>query len=213
MRSMNSLITVTSKHVVQMCWSLWKTFLVLHLIIPSILNFLFLSEFGPVLRLNPMSTLLWTFHLSRVFCLVLMQNLRVYWNFFVTILTACENVNNVRCRPLTSFTKRPENAVTRNFSNFVRADMEFRYCLSPFCFSDQVVKRCNGFLRKLPWFSFAQKEIGGGACFASLNKGINNWCAPTSSTGSPFFGQFCYSTDGFIEIMQHGPRECGAWNS
>ena len=47
--------------------------------------------------------------------------------------------------------------------------MVFRFCLSPFCFGDQLVASCSGLLLKGPWFTFAHTEIGGSASFASLN--------------------------------------------
>ena len=40
-----------------------------------------------------------------------------------------------------------------------------------------------------------------------LNKGIKIWCASTSSTGTRFFERCCHSPEGFIELMQRGPRE------
>ena len=90
-----------------------------------------------------------------------------------------EHENNSHSRPLTSITKGPEFAGTRNFTNSVRADMDFRHFLSPCCFSDQVVASCMGLLIKGPMFTFAHMEIGGGASFTLLNKGIKFWCAST----------------------------------
>ena len=74
-----------------------------------------------------------------------------------------EHVNNNPSRPLTNITKGPQYAVTRNFIDSVQADMDFRYCLSPYCFSDQVVTSCMGLFKKGPWFIFAHTAIGGGA--------------------------------------------------
>ena len=45
------------------------------------------------------------------------------------------------------------------------------------------------------------------AFFALLNTGIKTWCASTSSRGTRFFERCCHSPDGFIELMQRGPRE------
>ena len=80
-----------------------------------------------------------------------------------------EHVNNIPSRPLINITKGPQNAVTRNFTNSVQADMDFRYCLSPYCFNDHVVTSRMGLLIKSPWVVFAHTEVGGGACFTVLN--------------------------------------------
>ena len=85
--------------------------------------------------------------------------------------------------------------------------MDFCHCSSPYCFIGQVITSCMGFLIKGPWFTFAHTEIGGGASFASLNKGVKIWCASTPSTGPRFFERCCRSIEGFIELMQRGPRE------
>ena len=85
--------------------------------------------------------------------------------------------------------------------------MNFRHCLSTYCFRDQIVTGCMGLLIKGPWFTYAHTEIGGGASFALLNTGIKIWCASTSSTGTRFFELCCHSLEGFIELMQRGPRE------
>ena len=61
---------------------------------------------------------------------------------------------------------------------------------------------------KGPWFTYAHTEIGGGASFALLNTGIKIWCTSTSSTGTRFFERCWHSPEGFIELMQRGPREC-----
>ena len=63
------------------------------------------------------------------------------------------------------------------------------------------------FLTNGPWFTYAYTEIGGGASFALLNKGIKIWCASTSSTGTRLFQRCCHSPEGFIESKQRGPRE------
>ena len=118
-----------------------------------------------------------------------------------------EQVNIIPSRPLTSFTKGPEYAITRNFKNSVEADIDFRYCLSPYCFSDHVVTSCIGLFKKCPWFTFAHTEIGGGASFALLVEGRNIWFASTSSTGTCLFEPCCHSPEGFVELVQRGPRE------
>ena len=76
-----------------------------------------------------------------------------------------EHVNNIPSRPLTNVTKGSQYAVTRNFTDSVQADMDFRYCLSLYCFSDEVVTSCLGLFIKGPWFTFAHTEISGGASF------------------------------------------------
>ena len=118
-----------------------------------------------------------------------------------------KHVNNILSRPLTNITKSPQYAVTCNFSNSIQADINFRHCLSPYCFSDQVVTSCMGLLIKGPWFTFAHMENGGSASFAVKKKGIIIWCASTSSTGTRLFDRCCHSPEGFIELMQRGPRE------
>ena len=118
-----------------------------------------------------------------------------------------ENVNNIPSRPLTRITKGPKCAVTHSFPNSVKADMDFRRCLSPFYFIDQRDTSCMGFWIKCPWSFFAHTEIGSGAYFVLLNKGVKIWCAFTSSTGSRSFEQCYHSPEGFKELMQRGPRE------
>ena len=108
-----------------------------------------------------------------------------------------EHVNTISSRPLASITKGPENDVTRNFKNSVQEDMDFRYCFSPYCFSDQVVTSCIGLLIQGPWFTFAHTEIGGGASFASLNKGTKMWCDSISSTGTRLFERCSHSPECF----------------
>ena len=118
-----------------------------------------------------------------------------------------EHVNNIPSRPLTNSTEGPQYAVTRNFANSIQADMDFSFSLSPCCSVDEVVTSCMGLLMMIPWFIFAHTEIGGGASFALLNKEIKIWCTSTSSTGTRFFERCCPSPEGFIEVMQRGPRE------
>ena len=64
-----------------------------------------------------------------------------------------------------------------------------------------------GLLIKGPWFTYAHTEIGGGASFALLNTGNKIWCVSTSSRGTRFFERCCHSPEGFIHLMQRGPRE------
>ena len=118
-----------------------------------------------------------------------------------------DDVNIIPSRPLSNITKGPQYAVTRNFVNSLQADMNFSHCLTPYCFPDQIVTSCMGLLTKGPWFTFAHTEIGGGASFALLNKGIKIWCASTSSTDTRVFESCCHSPEGFIELLQRGPRE------
>ena len=115
------------------------------------------------------------------------------------LILTWEHVNNIPSRPLTKITKGPQYAVTRYLTDSVQADMDFHYCLSSYCFSDQVVTSCMGLIPKGLWFTFAHTEIGGGASFALLNKGIKNWCASTSSTGTRLFERCCHSLKGFIK--------------
>ena len=117
------------------------------------------------------------------------------------------HLTNIPSRPLTGITKGPEYAVTRHSVNSIQADMNFSHCFSPYCFLDQIVTSCMGLLIKGPWFTYAHTEIGGGASFALLNKGIKIWCASTSSRGTRFFERCCHFPEGFIELMQRGPRE------
>ena len=117
------------------------------------------------------------------------------------------HVNNIPSRPLTSITKGPQYAVTRQFVNSIQADMNFNHCLSPYCFLDQIVTSCMGLLIHGPWFTYAHTEIGGGASFALLNRGIKIWCAATSSSGTRLFERCCHSPEGFIQLKQRGPRE------
>ena len=118
-----------------------------------------------------------------------------------------EQVINITSRPLSNITKGPQYAVTGNFTKSIQADMHFSHCLSPHSFIDQVITSCMGLLLKGPWFTFAHTEIGGGASFASMNKGIKIWCASTSSTGTRFFERCSHCPESSKEIMQRGPRE------
>ena len=118
-----------------------------------------------------------------------------------------DHLNNIPSRPSTGITKGPQYAVTRQFINAIQADLNFRHCLSPCCFFDQTVTSCMGLLINGPWFTYAHTEIGGGASFALLNKGLIIWCASTSSSGTPLFESCCHFPEGFIDLMQRGPRE------
>ena len=113
-----------------------------------------------------------------------------------------EQINQIPSRLLASITKGPECAVTRNFTNSVQADIGFRYCLSPYCSSDQVGTSCMGLIIKGPWFTFAHLEIGSGASLALLNKAIKLWCTSTSSRKLRVFERCCHSLEGFMELMQ-----------
>ena len=64
-----------------------------------------------------------------------------------------------------------------------------------------------GLLSNGPSFTYAHTEIGGCASLALLNKGIKIWCASTSSSGTRLFERCCHSPEGFIGLMQRGPRE------
>ena len=117
------------------------------------------------------------------------------------------HLSNISSRPLTGITKGPEYAVTPSFVNSIQADMNFNLCLSRYCFLDQIVTSCMGLLIKGPWFTYAHTEFGGVASFALLNKGIKIWCASTSSRNTRSFERCCHSPEGFIGLMQRGPRE------
>ena len=60
---------------------------------------------------------------------------------------------------------------------------------------------------KGPWFTSAHTEIGGDGTFALLNEEITIWCASSPSTGSRFFERCHHSREGFLDLMQRGPRE------
>ena len=117
------------------------------------------------------------------------------------------HVNIIPSRPLTSITKGPKYAVTRNFYNSVQADMDFFHCLSPYCFSDQVVTSCMVLLLKGPRFIFAHMEIGGGTYSNLIYKGIKIWCASTSSIGTRFFVLCFHFPEDFTQLMKRGPGE------
>ena len=117
------------------------------------------------------------------------------------------HLNNIPSRPLTNITYGPNFAVTRDFPNSIQADMDFQHCLSPKCFNDQAITSCMGLLLHGPWFTFAHTEIGGGASYALLNRGMKFWCAATSSTSSRLLERCCYSPSAFIDLMLRGPRE------
>ena len=54
-------------------------------------------------------------------------------------------LNIIPSRPLTGITEGPQYAVTRQFVSSIQADMNFRYCLSPYFFLDQIVTSCMRF--------------------------------------------------------------------
>ena len=60
-----------------------------------------------------------------------------------------ELVNNIPSRRLTNITKDSHHAVTRNFANSIKADMDFRHCPSPYCFVDQIINSCMGFFKRI----------------------------------------------------------------
>ena len=78
---------------------------------------------------------------------------------------------------------------------------------NPLRFLDQIVTSCIGLLINGPWFTYAHTEISGRDSFALLNKGVKIWCTSNSSTGTRLFERCCHSPEGFIELMQRGPRE------
>ena len=92
-------------------------------------------------------------------------------------------------------TKGPEYAVTRSFPNSVQADVDFRHCLNPYCFEDQVVITCISLINQGPWLTSAPTEIVGGVSFALLNKGIKIWCATDSSKRTRFCEVCCDSLE------------------
>ena len=118
-----------------------------------------------------------------------------------------EHVNIIPSRALTNITKGPEYTVSRDFTNSVPADMDFRHCLSPYCFIDQVFFSCMGLLMKGPWFIFTHTVIGEGVSFAYINKAIKACCASTSSGGTSVFERCCQSPEGFTEFLQRGSRK------
>ena len=120
-----------------------------------------------------------------------------------------EHVNDIPSRPLTSITKVPEYAVTRNFKNFIQPDMDLRHCLSPYCFIDQIITSCMGIIIKDLRFTFALREIGGGASLALLHKGMKFLCASSTYTGTRFFESCYHSSEGFIEWIQRCHVERG----
>ena len=85
--------------------------------------------------------------------------------------------------------------------------MDFRHCLFSYWSIDQVVTTFMRLIIKGLWFTFAHTEIGGGASFALMNKGIEIWRSSTSSRGTRVFELCFQSPKGFIELMQRGPRE------
>ena len=68
--------------------------------------------------------------------------------------------------------KVPEDTVNRIFPNLIQADVDFCQCLLLYCFNHQVFASCMGLLLEGPRFFLTETEIGAGAAFASLSKGI-----------------------------------------
>ena len=88
----------------------------------------------------------------------------------------CKRCKKVPPFPPADTNESPECAVTCIFPDSIQADMDFRHCLLPYCFTFNVVISCMEFLRKCTWITFAPIEIGGCGSFALLNKGIKVWC-------------------------------------
>ena len=127
--------------------------------------------------------------------------------FFDQTCSIWEHVINIPPRPLTSITKGPEQGDTRNILNSARADLVFRHCFFPILLQWLKIYKLYGIINKEPVGFFASTEIGGVAYFALLNKGNKIWCASTSSTGTTSIERCCHSPEGFIELLQCGPRE------
>ena len=108
-----------------------------------------------------------------------------------------DHKNIIPSRPLASIPKTPQYAVTRQFVNYIQADMNFSYCLSPYFFLDQTVTSCMRFLIGGPWFTYAHTQIGEGASFALLNKRIKIWCACNSSSGTRLLERCCHPPKAF----------------
>ena len=188
--------------------SLWKAFLALPPINPVKIEGSFVNEIWP--RFDIISDVNFTVNSPLVPCILSSVDVKprgVSKLFFDHPNLTWDYVNNIPSRPLTGITKGPQYAVTRQFVHSIPADMNFSYCLSPYCFVDQIVTSCMGLLIYGPWFTYAHTEIGGGASFALLNKGIKTWCAFTSSSGTRLCERCCHSPEWFIELMQRGPRE------
>ena len=169
---MNSLFILPSKHVFGgwTFWSLWKAFLVLSLLISLILVVQLLIKFGP-LQGKFRRELLQNSPPYFVSCLMLIKATGVIKLFCDYSNLTWHQLNNIPSCPLTSITKGPHWAIARNFPDSIQADMNFRHCLSPFCFDEQVVTSCKGILINGPWFTCAHAEVGGGTSFALLNEG------------------------------------------
>ena len=101
-------------------------------------------QIGTFSKIILISILLSTFPSSRESCLVLISSLEVTENFSDHPNLTWQHVNNITPRPLTKITKAPEQAVNLNFPNSIQADMDFRHCLCPYCFKNQVNTSCMG---------------------------------------------------------------------
>ena len=173
---------------------LWKAFLVLSLLILSKLNLQLLLKTGA--RSNFFSDVDFTQNSPFVPCIISGVNVKptgvIKLLCDYPILTS-GHVNNIFSRPLTSFTKVPEYAVTGNFAHSIQAEMDFHHCLCQYCFIDQVITSCMGLLIKSPWLNFAHTEFGGHASFVSLNKGMKIRRVSTSYRGTRVFEQCFHS--------------------
>ena len=89
--------------------------------------------------------------------------------------------------------------------------MIFRNCLSLFCLNDQINTSCMGLLVKGSSFSLAHINRWWRS-FTLLNRGLKNWCVATSPLGTRVFERCFNCTGNFIELMQLGLRQRGAWS-
>ena len=135
---MNSLFILLSKHVFGgwTFWSLWKAFLVLSLLISLLLVVQLLIKFGP-LQWKFRRELLQNSPPYFVSCLMLIKATGVIKLFCDYSNLTWHQLNNIPSCPLTSITKGPHWAIARKFPDSIQADMNFRHCLSQFCFDEQ----------------------------------------------------------------------------
>ena len=85
--------------------------------------------------------------------------------------------------------------------------MVFANCLTSFSFIDRIVTSCIGLLAQGHWFLFAHIEVGGGASYALLHRGIKIWRATTTNSSSRLLERCCNIANSFIDFLQRGPRE------
>ena len=102
------------------------------------------------------------------------------------------HVNNIPLRPLSSITKGPRYAVTRNFLTSVHADIDFCHCLSPFCLNARVITNCMRLLKKLV-VHFCNYTNRKRRFLCSIRQRNKNWFVCTSTTGTRFFEHCCHS--------------------